>query len=59
VRRTAPDGKPQVTLCTQVVQRTKRRGKPAVPSGATLVFEGTGRLRYAIKTTQVPAQPAS
>jgi hypothetical protein len=45
-RLTAPDDTPQTTWSTQVVSKGR---------GVTLVFDGVGRLRYAIPTSAKPA----
>jgi hypothetical protein len=46
-RLTAPDDTPQATWITQVIGRSRN------PSGVTLVFDGAGRLRYAIPSSPV------
>jgi hypothetical protein len=48
-RLTAPDDTPHASSSTQVLDRKGGR------SGLTLVFDGAGRLRYAIPASPVPA----
>ncbi len=47
-RLTAPDDTPQTTWSTQVLDGSKNA------AGVTLVFDGSGRLRYAIPTSPIP-----
>lgn len=47
-RLTASDDTPQTTWSTQVLDGSKN------PTGVTLVFDGSGRLRYAIPTSPIP-----
>lgn len=59
VRRSTPDDRPRQILVSQVVPRALRSGKrtsPAQPrwggsrGGVTLVFDGSGNLRFAIRS---------
>ncbi len=45
-RITAPDDSPQITYFTQTIARS------GPPRGATLVFEGSGRLRYVLASSR-------
>jgi len=60
VRRSTPDDRPRQVLVTQVVSRpaAKRTGGKGAnddtAGGVTLVFDGGGQLRYAIRTGAAP-----
>jgi hypothetical protein len=55
-RVVAPDNNLRVVLCATAVQSVQTRRRAVERAGARLVFDSTGRLRYAIKTSPIRPQ---